>query len=90
MQKKCKGCPLTAPEGKEYCVTCELIVAHEGEQALIKPKQDIGPFEKRLSHLEKCVLDLNDMLTVILVEWNLYDRWLEQRKYRLENEDERN
>lgn len=82
---KCKGCPLTALEGKEYCPTCELILFHEGQNALEKPKKDIGPFEKRLEDIEGRITDITDMLVVILQEFRLYDVWIKQREYRKSN-----
>lgn len=84
---RCKTCPISAMEGQEYCATCAMIAEHEGETALIKPKADIGPFEKRLAFVEERLVDVMDMLTVILKEWQLYDQWMEQKTYRIKERE---
>ena len=75
-------------EGEDHCATCAMIVDHEGEEALLKPKQNVGPFEKRLAFVEERLTDVMDMLTVILQEWRLYDRWMEQKEYRLKEKED--
>lgn len=84
---KCRNCPLSAPEGKEYCNTCELIRSVEGDDALQKSKKDIGPFEKRLAFVEERLVDCMDMLIVLLKNFYLYEEWMEQKKFRIEERE---